>query len=253
MRYLMACGGDPEAERLRDSLARRPADRVLDVGILRDRIVREVIEFRPDVAIVRLPPAEPSPALRRLLDIAAFGHRPVITLATPEELERWTPPWARAVCLAPFTVDRVRRVATTLLPLGARWEGDPLVLRCGDVELSEDGRSVRVAGRPVVLTFSEFEVLDALMRRPGIAVPRAQLMVPGRGAGAADHSRAIDVYIRRIRHKLRAAAAFSIETVPGVGYRCVSRERDEAAMLNTPVGAGQVGRPGQERHLSIPF
>lgn len=248
----MACGGDPEAERLRDSLARRPADRVLDVGVLRDRIVREVIEFRPDVAIVRLPQGAPSPMLLRLLDIAAFGHRPVITLATREEMERRTPPWARDVCLAPFTVDRVRRVAATLLPLGARWEGEPLVLRCGDVELSEDKRSVRVAGDAVVLTFSEFEVLDALMRRPGIAVPRAQLMVPRR-AGAADHSRAIDVYIRRIRHKLRAAAAFSIETVPGVGYRCVSREREEAAMLTTPAGAGQAGRPGHERHFSIPF
>ncbi len=96
-------------------------------------------------------------------------------------------------------------------------------------------------------------MLDALMRRPGIAIPRAQLMVPRRGAGA-DHSRAIDVYIRRIRYKLHAAARFSIETVPGVGYRCVSRSGAEAAMLiNTPAEAGQPGRPGQERHLSIPF
>ena len=67
------------------------------------------------------------------------------------------------------------------------------------------------------LTPTEFRLLECLLRQPGRAFSRHQLMDAAIGEGAIVLERTIDVHIKTLRRKLGDADL--IETVRGVGYR----------------------------------
>lgn len=71
---------------------------------------------------------------------------------------------------------------------------------------------------PVELTKSEFRLLDTLMRQPGRAFERCELIDSALGEDTLVLERTIDVHIRAIRKKV-GEKANAIETVRGVGYR----------------------------------
>lgn len=72
-------------------------------------------------------------------------------------------------------------------------------------------------GRELELTPTEFRLLECLLRQPGRAFTRHQLMDAAIGEGAIVLERTIDVHIKTLRKKLGASDL--IETVRGVGYR----------------------------------
>jgi two-component system phosphate regulon response regulator PhoB len=72
-------------------------------------------------------------------------------------------------------------------------------------------------GRELDLTPTEFRLLECLLRQPGRAFSRHQLMDAAIGEGAVVLERTIDVHIKTLRRKLGASDL--IETVRGVGYR----------------------------------
>jgi two-component system phosphate regulon response regulator PhoB len=72
-------------------------------------------------------------------------------------------------------------------------------------------------GRELELTPTEFRLLECMLRQPGRAFTRHQLMDAGIGEGAIVLERTIDVHIKTLRRKLGTADL--IETVRGVGYR----------------------------------
>lgn len=71
--------------------------------------------------------------------------------------------------------------------------------------------------RELVLTPTEFRLLECLVRQPGRAFTRHQLMDAAIGEGAIVLERTIDVHIKTLRRKIGNADL--IETVRGVGYR----------------------------------
>jgi two-component system phosphate regulon response regulator PhoB len=75
-----------------------------------------------------------------------------------------------------------------------------------------------VAGNELDLTPTEFRLLESLLRQPGRAFTRAQLMDAAIGEGAIVLERTIDVHVKSLRRKLGEAGEY-IETVRGVGYR----------------------------------
>ena len=79
-------------------------------------------------------------------------------------------------------------------------------------------REVLVDGTPVELTFTEFQVLVYLARRPGWVFTRSQIVDAARGENYPVTERSVDVQIVGLRKKLGAAGKY-IETVRGVGYR----------------------------------
>ncbi|HVJ20992.1 MAG TPA: response regulator transcription factor [Polyangiaceae bacterium] len=96
-------------------------------------------------------------------------------------------------------------------------------LSVGPVLLELGSRQVTVAGRGVELTGLEFDLLAALMRRPGQVVPRSRLLeLAGRGDTLVS-DRAVDVHISHLRRKLGDDPPKLIKTVRGVGY-VMSRE-----------------------------
>jgi len=74
-----------------------------------------------------------------------------------------------------------------------------------------------VEGKEIDLTPTEFRLLECLVRQPGRAFTRHQLMDSAIGDGAVVLERTIDVHIKTLRRKLGTADL--IETVRGVGYR----------------------------------
>ncbi|MFA6294105.1 MAG: response regulator transcription factor [Victivallales bacterium] len=79
-------------------------------------------------------------------------------------------------------------------------------------------REVTANGKHIDLTFTEFEILIFLARRPGWVFTRSQIVNGVKGAGYPVTERAVDVQIVGLRKKLGAAADM-IDTIRGVGYR----------------------------------
>jgi DNA-binding response OmpR family regulator len=100
-------------------------------------------------------------------------------------------------------------------------------LRVGDLALDRATREVTVAGRPVALTPSEFELLATLMESPGRVFTREQLLERLQGGEYEGVERTIDVHVRNLRRKIEPDPSRPryVETVFGVGYRC-RPERD---------------------------
>ena len=91
----------------------------------------------------------------------------------------------------------------------------------GALELFPERLEVRYAKSAIVVTVTEFRLLEALASRAGIVLSRDRLLDIVRGDGSVVAERIIDTYVRRLRRKLETAdPAFDrIETVIGAGYR----------------------------------
>lgn len=92
------------------------------------------------------------------------------------------------------------------------------VLEIYDLMIDRGRRSVTVDGRPVDLTYTEFQVLSFLARRPGWVFTRTQIVDAVRGGDYPVTDRSVDVQIVGLRKKLGDSGHY-IETVRGVGYR----------------------------------
>jgi two-component system phosphate regulon response regulator PhoB len=97
-------------------------------------------------------------------------------------------------------------------------ESDGERLEIGTIRLDISGHQLRLDGKEVPLTATEFRLLRLLMERGGRVQTRGQLLSDVWGYAENIDSRTVDTHIRRLRRKLGAEAE-RIETVIGVGYR----------------------------------
>jgi len=102
-----------------------------------------------------------------------------------------------------------------------------LVVRCGDLAIYLEANRVEIAGQPVELTKKEFEVLELLALRQGMAISKEMFLSHLYGGMDEPGLKIIDVFLCKLRKKL---AAFSggteyIETVWGRGYMLRQPER----------------------------
>ena len=91
-------------------------------------------------------------------------------------------------------------------------------LSAGPITLDETSRTVTVHERPVDLSPREFSLLESLLRHPGQALSRDQLLDQAWPFGVAVTPNAVDAYVHYLRTKL-GNEGDRIETVRGVGYR----------------------------------
>jgi DNA-binding response OmpR family regulator len=95
------------------------------------------------------------------------------------------------------------------------------VVTVGDVEIDPSRMRVAVAGHPIDLTATEFQLLLAMARQPGRVFTRSQLLDAIHGEAFDAYERAIDAHVKNIRHKIEPnpRSPRFIQTVFGVGYR----------------------------------
>ncbi len=86
-------------------------------------------------------------------------------------------------------------------------------------------REVTAKGKPVKLTYTEFQVLHYLSKKPGWVATRSQIVDAVRGNDYYVTDRSVDVQIVGLRKKLGTCGKF-IQTVRGVGYRMMEKEDD---------------------------
>lgn len=91
------------------------------------------------------------------------------------------------------------------------------VIRRGTFLLDLGRREASIDGKPLELTFTEFEILRLLAKRPGWVYNRSRIVNEIKGSDYPVTERAVDVQIVGLRKKLGTADL--IETVRGVGYK----------------------------------
>jgi len=93
------------------------------------------------------------------------------------------------------------------------------VLRAGSLLLDPERFELRIDGREVPLTVTEFGLLRTLMSRPGKVFTRDELMSRAYREHVVVSDRTINTHVKRLRRKLAVAGSEPIETVHGLGYR----------------------------------
>ena len=112
----------------------------------------------------------------------------------------------------------IARVRAALRRMAGEAEDGSAVVQIHELEIHPGRRSVAAMGTPVDLTYTEFQVLYILARRPGWVFTRSQIVDSVRGDGYPVTDRSVDVQIVGLRKKLGPCGHY-IETVRGVGYR----------------------------------
>ncbi|MCX6951601.1 MAG: response regulator transcription factor [Verrucomicrobia bacterium] len=96
-------------------------------------------------------------------------------------------------------------------------------LRFAELEIDVPRHQVTISGEAVVLTATEFKLLELLARRRGRVQTRERLLQDVWGYENPIDSRTVDTHMRRLREKLGDTARF-LETIRGVGYRFLAEE-----------------------------
>jgi two-component system phosphate regulon response regulator PhoB len=112
----------------------------------------------------------------------------------------------------------IARVRTVLRRKISKPQDESAIIHIFDLEIDSGRRSVLADGKPVELTFTEFQVLHLLARRPGWVFTRSMIVDAVRGDDYPVTDRSVDVQIVGLRKKLGDCGKY-IETVRGVGYR----------------------------------
>jgi two-component system OmpR family response regulator len=93
------------------------------------------------------------------------------------------------------------------------------IVRYGDLTMDIARHRCTWCDTPIVLTVTEFALLETMARAPGRVFSRDALVDNAYGGDHVITDRTVDSHIRRVRSKLAAVGADPIETVYGLGYR----------------------------------
>jgi DNA-binding response OmpR family regulator len=174
----------------------------------------------PDLVVLDVQAAGEDPiAMRYLEETPRSDSPPLITLIPPERLEALDP--ARSpddFLLAGATAEelcaRVRRVLYQRHGVDTRNS-----VKSGDLVMDLANYTVHISGRPVELTYKEYELLRFLATNRGRVFTREALLNKVWGYDFYGGARTVDVHIRRLRAKIEDRHTPFIETVRNVGYR----------------------------------
>jgi two-component system, OmpR family, response regulator ChvI len=186
-------------------------------------------QVRPDLAIldIRMPHMD---GVELLLRLRQQSEVPIIFLTgrvdeTDELIGLRT--GADDFVRKPFSqrvlVERVRTVLRRSRSIDTNGEGQSSdnIMKRGDLRMDRERHACTWKGQSVVLTVTEFRLLEALASRPGVIKNRDALMDAAYEDGVFVDDRSIDSHLKRLRKKFRTVdESFDmIETLYGVGYR----------------------------------
>ncbi|GGS20950.1 MULTISPECIES: winged helix-turn-helix transcriptional regulator [Actinokineospora] len=171
-----------------------------------------IVDARTDLAAAK--------SLCRLLT-SGGDNAPVIAVVNEGGLVAITADWRVDEILlpgaGPAEVDARLRLLGSRGPAG----GVDGALRLGELVIDEATYAAKLRGRPLDLTYKEFELLKYLAQHAGRVFTRAQLLQEVWGYDFFGGTRTVDVHVRRLRAKLGTEHEQMIGTVRNVGYKFV--------------------------------
>jgi two-component system OmpR family response regulator len=122
----------------------------------------------------------------------------------------------------PFSVEElVARVRVILRRTGK--SGKAQLLSAGDLDLDDEAHVVRKGGVPVPLSPTEYKLLRFLMRNPGRALSRGQILDHVWDYDFNGESTVVETFVSSLRKKVEGDGPRLIQTVRGLGYRLEPR------------------------------
>lgn len=179
----------------------------------------------PDLAIfdVMLPGMDGLSAIRLLRKDVRLKNIPVICLtARDKEIDKviGLDVGADDYITKPFGVlELTARIRSLLRRTGKEETAE--ILRINDLTINQGTREVKKDGKPIELTFKEYELLLYLIEHDSKVVSRDELLNKIWGYEYDGESRTLDIHIRTLRQKLGDTGMDCIRTVRSVGYRFV--------------------------------
>jgi len=122
-------------------------------------------------------------------------------------------------CLTPFHPKELEARLRHLQFRAGRGGGGSEVTAYSGLEINTETYQAAVEGKPLDLTYMEYELLKFFVINPGKVFTREQLLSRVWGYEYYGGARTVDVHVRRLRAKLGEEHANLIQTVRSVGYR----------------------------------
>jgi DNA-binding response OmpR family regulator len=177
---------------------------------------------RPDLVLldIMLPDSDGLDICKGIRSHPELAHIPIIFLtARASETDRIVglELGANDYIVKPFFI----RELIARIKIQFRGQASPnKVLKAGGLELDRSSCRVKLLGKALSLTATEFRLLEFLMSRPGVVFSREQLLDSVWGHDRAVTDRTVDVYILRLRQKTEADPQNPqfIRSVRGFGY-----------------------------------
>ena len=220
--HVLVVEDDPAiAHLLEEYLGREGFD--VDTAADGERGVEVARDARPDVIILdlMLPGIDGIEVCRR---VRAFSDAYILILtARGEEVDRviGLSVGADDYVVKPFSPRELSARVQALLRRPRHDQAPDHLRSFGDLVIDAAAREVTLAGAPVDLTRTEFDLLEALSARPRAVLERGRLLDHVWGGDRYGDDHVLDVHVANLRRKLGDDPTVSryIRTVRGVGYR----------------------------------
>jgi DNA-binding response OmpR family regulator len=181
------------------------------------KIVEQIAENPPDLVIVENSDPVRLNELARLIKKA--DNPPVIALLEAELLGSASDFISHIddFVLRPYRLSELETRIKRLLRNETK--GGGAQIKQGDLVIDLEKCEVTIAGRPVLLTFKEYELIKFLAGNPERVFSRDALLNKVWGYEYYGGDRTVDVHIKRLRSKIEDAGHTFVETVRNIGYR----------------------------------
>lgn len=192
---------------------------------------------------VMVPDGDGMDVCRRLRAHTALKSVPIIFLtarAAENDRVRGLELGADDYITKPFgTRELIARIRAVLRRSEPKEEAPAPVMKIDGLEIDSAAMQLRVRGELVVMTATEFRLLEYLARHPGRMFSRDHLLDAVWGDSRFVTPRSVDVYVRRIREKIEADPETPryLKTMRGAGYRFELPKT--AAPVMEPVAVGE--------------
>jgi DNA-binding response OmpR family regulator len=216
LRVFIIANESEQAKKLRAELAQRDFDCL--IVPYNDEAIEQIAGQSPGVMLLD---ADEAPTGSKAWELAQSMRQdmniPLIALMSREKLNGLDSIVDDFV-VKPWEVNEVTaRIKRILRQKGSVDSED--IIKCGDLVIDLAKYEVSLNGKPIMLTFREYQLLKFLVSNKGKVFTREALLNKVWGWDYYGGDRTVDVHIRRLRSKIEDPTHTFIETVRNIGYR----------------------------------
>jgi DNA-binding response OmpR family regulator len=197
------------------------ADRGFSCSVVsnKETAIENMGKLMPDLVVVEMDGDGTPSLLREFERNKVRGHIPVLALVGENKLsESYAYQVVDDFIVSPFDSLELILRAKRLLKRAGKSQSEETI-KAGNMTIDLANCEVQIGGRPIDLTFKEYELLKFLAKDRGRVFSRESLLDKIWGYDYFGGDRTVDVHVRRLRAKIETYGDTYIETVRNIGYR----------------------------------